>query len=512
MFYRKKQNKSGSTSVQVLKKRDGKNVLVKTIGSSSNFNEIIMLCTKAKAYIADAQHQMSLDIDFENNGHWFSNVFEQVKSIRLLGPELILGKLFDQIGFAQVSDQIFRDLVITRLIFPSSKLQTTRYLLDYRNINYNIQKVYRYLDKLHDTQKQLVEQISYDHTLSVLGGSMSMVFYDVTTLYFESEKEDDLRIVGFSKDGKHKHPQILLGLLVSIDGYPLAYNIFKGNTYEGHTLLPVIDAFKKRFKLDHLVIIADAGLLTNKNVGELIEKGYSFILGARIKSEKSNIQHKILEKPLANGQNQIIEKENGLKLVVNYTHSRAKKDRFNREKGLKRLEKQINSGKLTKSNINNRGYNKYLKLEGDINISLDMDKFNQDAKWDGLKGYLTNTNLRPKELLGNYRELWKIEKAFRISKTDLRIRPVYHRLENRIAAHICISFVAYKIYKELERQLKVLNSDISVERAIEISKTIYGIIFEHPSTKEKKEMVFAKNQQQKNLLELFKIPLGDPNG
>jgi transposase len=122
---------------------------------------------------------------------------------------------------------------------------------------------------------------------------------------------------------------------------------------------------------------------------------------------------------------------------------------MNREKGLRRLEKKIKAGKLTKSNINKRGYNKYLNLEGESKVSINREAFDRDSKWDGLKGYITNTSLTKDEIIGNYGHLWKIEKAFRISKTDLRIRPIFHRLRHRIEAHIVISFVAYKVYKEL---------------------------------------------------------------
>lgn len=130
------------------------------------------------------------------------------------------------------------------------------------------------------------------------------------------------------------------------------------------------------------------------------------------------------------------------------------KDAANRKRGLEKLEKNITKGKLTKQHINYRGYNKYLKLEGDVNISIDKEKYKADARWDGLKGYATNTLLTQEEIIENYNHLWQIEKAFRISKTDLRIRPIFHRLKGRIEAHICIAFCSYKIYKELERQLK----------------------------------------------------------
>lgn len=169
--------------------------------------------------------------------------------------------------------------------------------------------------------------------------------------------------------------------------------------------------------------------------------------------------------------------------MITYSLSRARKDVYNREKGIRRLEKQIRKGKLTKSALNKRGYNKFLKLEGQLCVAIDPSKIEQDRRWDGLKGYLTNTTLSNIEAIENYKHLWPIEKAFRITKTDLKVRPVYHRLPHKIEAHICISFVAYKVYKELERQLQEKKSTLSCIQAIEIAENIFEIQLESPFTK-----------------------------
>lgn len=332
------------------------------------------------------------------------------------------------------------------------------------------------------------------------------MFYDVTTLYFEIDREDELRKTGFSKEGKHQNPQIVLGLLVSKNGYPLAYEIFEGNKFEGHTMLPILAAFKAKYSLEQLVVIADSGLLSTTNIKELQKENYKFILGARIKNETEKIKQKILTLGLTNGKSAIIEKDK-LKLVINYSDDRAKKDIYNREKGLKRLEKQIKTGRLTKSSINNRGYNKFLSLKGNITVSIDTWKVQKDAAWDGLKGYITNSNLSKEEIIENYQHLWQIEKAFRIAKTDLKIRPVYHRIQPRIEAHICISFVAYKVYKELERQLYELNATLSPEKAIEIAKTIYQIETE-TADKQLVSHILLLTDEQKELAKLFDFNFG----
>jgi transposase len=472
MFVRKKKNKSGVISIQIIDKSRGKYKVCKTVGSSAETTEIERLFEQAHHLIPQITGQQSFHFNAQKEKEFEDAVFDSIKDFKLVGPELVLGKFFDEIGFGAVKDDLFRHMVITRLVYPVSKLKTIDYLCKYKGIIVERNKIYRYLDKLNNTHKEQIQQISYNHTLTVLNKGLTVVFYDVTTLYFEIQDEDDLRKTGFSKEGKHQHPQILLGLLVSISGYPLAYEIFEGNKFEGHTMLPVIEAFKNKYQLENLVVIADAGLLSNPNVQQLQGKNYKYILGARIKNESSFIRQQILSLSLSNGESVIIPKDEQTKIIVSYSTTRVKKDEQNRKKGLQKLEKAVAGGKLSKKNIHNRGYNKYLKLEGDVSITIDYAKYKADAAWDGLKGYLTNTDLSKDDVIQNYRHLWMIEKAFRISKTDLRIRPVYHRLKHRIEAHICIAFCAYKIYKELERQLSLKQSKLSVEKAIDILKTI----------------------------------------
>ncbi len=190
---------------------------------------------------------------------------------------------------------------------------------------------------------------------------------------------------------------------------------------------------------------------------------------------------------------------------MSYSEKRARKDTYNRDNGIKRLEKRIKSGKLTKDNINNRGYNKFLKIEGNATISLDLEKINNDSKWDGLKGYITNSSLNPQEVIDQYRQLWQIEKAFRISKTDLKVRPIYHRKANRIESHLIISFCSYKLYKELERQLIEKHTGLSPEKALDILKSIFGVKTILPVSNKTVEIVVANTKEQKELLSAFNI-------
>jgi hypothetical protein len=507
VFFREKRNRSGSRSIQVLAKRGRQNVLVRTIGCSKDPARIEQLKQDARFYIEEQLGQSAMDLP-EDSPDWFGAIFERIESVRLLGPELLLGRIFDAIGFGQLPDPLFRHLVLSRIVYPGSKLKTIRYLEEYQGERYGIDQVYRYMDKLHSRHKERVERISFEHTLRVLGGAMSAVFYDVTTLYFEAEQEDDLRKAGFSKDGKNSHPQILLGLLVSADGYPLAYDIFEGNTFEGHTMLGVLGRFQAKYGLEKLVVVADAGLLSQQNIDDLVEAGHQYILGARLRSMKSHLKDAVLSLGLAHGESKSIPLEDGSHLVVSSSLARAKKDAYNRERALAKLKTAISKGRLTKAQVNNRGYNKFLKMTGEVSISIDQEKLLEDQRWDGLKGYVTNTDLSAQDLIARYKELWKIEKAFRISKTDLRVRPIYHRKQRRIEAHLCICFVAYKVYKELERSLIAANAEITVSRAIECVRTIYGITIKHPATGLSKTKLFTNHKDQNRLLELFDLSPG----
>jgi len=270
-------------------------------------------------------------------------------------------------------------------------------------------KIYRFLDELQSEYKEKVEKIAFEHTKKILKGNIAVVFYDMTTLYFETEDEDDLRKIGFSKDGKFQNPQIMLGLLVGENGYPIGYDIFKGNTFEGHTLLPILEQIQKKYNLEKPIVAADAGLLSKDNLKKLAKKKYKYIIGARIKNETSGIKENILKeaKEIKNGDSFTLKKSDKTRLIVTYSDKRARKDEYNREKGLRKLKIRVGIGKLTKQSINNRGYNKFLTLEGSIKVQIDGDKIKEDEKWDGLKGYFTNTRFSPKRIVENYAHLWQ---------------------------------------------------------------------------------------------------------
>lgn len=506
MFVRKKRNNSGSISVQIIDKTDGYKV-VKTVGSAVNAEEVERLWQKGLTMVhgaPDGQQQLfpvqsETDAAVENFVEDLSNA-----SIRTIGPELIFGTLFDRLGFHAIEEELFRHVVVARLAYPTSKLKTVDYLYRYKGITIGLQSVYRFLDTLNDHDKEQVERIAYEHTKKTLG-EIAVVFYDMTTLYFEAEDEDDLRKIGFSKDGKFQKPQIMLGLLVGERGLPIGYDIFEGNTFEGHTLLPTLEKIQKKYGFGKPVVIADAGLLSTENINTLRKEGYRFIIGGRIKNESDAMQKEILKQSggMQDGDSFTMKKEDGTRLVVTYSDKRAKKDAYNREKGLRKLRKRVKTGKLTKESINNRGYNKFLSLQGETVVTVDEERVEQDKRWDGLKGYITNSRFSAKSITENYTQLWQIEKAFRISKTDLRVRPIHHYKRKRIEAHICIAFVAYAIYKELEMQLKKHEVEMSAKRAAELTHNMYELEYVLPHSKERKRRILRMDEEQELLCHII---------
>ena len=506
MFVRKKKNKSGSTSVQVIDKANGYRV-VETIGSARDPAEIERLVELGELFITRRRSQYSLFPEDQHDHAVIADFVEHLRnaSIRTLGPELIFGRIFDEIGFGAIPERLFRDIVVARLVYPASKLKTVDYLYRYRGKTVLPDQIYRFLDRLNEQYSGQAKMIAYLHTKKTLG-HISVVFYDMTSLYFEAEDEDDLRKIGFSKDGKFQNPQIMLGLLVGKNGYPIGYDIFEGNTFEGKTLLPVLNQIAECYDLGKPVVIADAAMLSKNNLDALDRAKYPFVVAARIRNETAAMQEEILARcsGLTNGQSVVIKHEKSRRLIVSYSDKRAKKDTHNRKRGLARFGKRI--GKMTKEHLNNRGYNKFLKLTGEVTVEIDESKIEQAARWDGLKGYMTNTELSPSEIIENYGQLWRIERAFRISKTDLRIRPMYHRLRRRIEAHVLVAFVAYTIYKELERRLTEAGIAMSPKRAAELTQTMYEMTFRYPNEAEKQQILLQMDADQQQLYDLIYTP------
>jgi hypothetical protein len=491
---RKKKNQSGSISVQIVDRTNRGYKVVETLGCSDDETEIDKLHQKAILRINDlSQNLFSKSLDETSEKLLLKKLLSKLTTQDFIpiGDELIFGKIFNNIGCNNLFNNVksirkqedknflFKSLVISRLLYPGSKLELINYLSYFKNIDITSDKIYRFLDTLYqDEIKSRIETCVFEHTKKVMNGEIIVTFYDVTTLYFESESEDDLRRVGFSKEGKIARPQIQLGLFTTLEGYPLSFEVYEGNKYEGHTLIDVLKKFQDRFQLDKKpIVVADRGMLNNDNIAYLENNNYKYILAYKIKNISNdlkeeiknltfiddNVTHNIEFKKVISFADENDKKQTihvNQRLVLSYSTQRAKKDKYNRTKAIQRLENKIKSSKtITKKDLKLSYYAKYIDLDDNnskITFNINNQKIIEDEKLDGIKGFVTNDfTLTANEIIEHYNNQYEVERAFRISKTDLKIRPIYHRLETRIKAHILISFVSYAIYKEFERKLKI---------------------------------------------------------
>lgn len=396
----------------------------------------------------------------------------------------IYGKLFDEMGYNGVfpsqsdqspgsTPQIFKDIVIGRIASPRSKYATVEMLQEDFGISLPLHKVYRMMDKIDDEVITRLNKLTFNNTRSLFGNQLDVIFFDATTLYFESFDEDDLRRLGYSKDMKFNQPQVLLALLVTREGLPVGYKVFKGDTYEGHTLLPVLQELKEEYQIKRVVFVSDSGMMSRDNLKHLESRGFEYIMGARLKNMSDSLKSQILNR---DNYTDYTSDEEGLeiaefdccdqkRLVVSYKEKRAHKDCHDRKKAILKLKKKLEKSRNQKSYLSNYGYKKYLKIEGESQILLDEQKIEQDSQWDGLHGVITNIkDFNGLEILKYYSNLWTVEESFRITKHDLKVRPVFHWNPDRVKAHIAIVFTAYSLIRYMEHRVKAQFKKLSPEK------------------------------------------------
>jgi transposase len=408
------------------------------------------------------------------------NLLEEQRIVR--GIHDIYGTLFDNLGYNKVlknparnksSVEIFRNIVLARIANPLSKMASVDMLEEDFGISLNLDRVYQMMDKLDDSAIEKLNEITYQNTVSLFQNKIDIIFFDCTTIYFESFDEDELRENGYSKDLKFNQPQVLLALMVTKEGLPVGYRIFEGSKYEGHTLIPMLKEIKEKYSLDKIVFVADAGMMNEDNLLELEKAEFKYIVGSRLKNLPDNIKKQILNKENyeKSEENYKIAKFNhkNRNLIVSYSEKRAIKDAHDRNKAIEKLKEKLSKKKNPKEYLSNYGNKKYLKLEGEASLTLNQEKINTESKWDGLHGVITNDNeLSYQEILKQYNNLWQVENAFRITKHDLKVRPVFHWKPTRVKAHFAISFTAYSLVKHLEYRVKLQHKKISPEKIRQI--------------------------------------------
>ena len=388
--------------------------------------------------------------------------------------------LFDTIdsGYNQKeSNELLKEMVLARIDKPSSKRKSVENIERDKNKEIDLNGVYRMMDKLGEREGWVKEKIARN-TLGLFKDRIKVAFFDVTTLYFESFIPDNLRVSGFSKDNKVKETQVVLALMTTTDGLPLGYELFPGNTYEGDTLIGAVDVLRKKYEVVDASVIADRAMFTRKNLNAMRDRKVNFIVSAKLRTMKKEMKEEILnasEEFLKESEGKVTNKiweyeYEGQRLVVSYSKKRADKDKKDRKRLLDRIEKKLKDGKvLLKGLVKNTGTKKYLKFEKENKefAFLDENKIEEDARWDGLYGIASNQGkdkVSGSEIIERYRGLWQVEEAFRVNKSDMKMRPIYHYKDKRIMAHVLICYMAYALVATVKYKLKKANVKMSIRK------------------------------------------------
>lgn len=531
MFIRVKTSNKGATKyVQIVQSiRKGERVtqkIIRHIGVAYDEDELekLKLLAESIKIKLEAGNQQFLfkpeEIQKLKSRRKYADSFYQVNLKNLIEEQRLIsgiheayGRLFYDLGYEKViknparrkmAVRIFSDIVLARIANPVSKRASVDMLEEDFGITIDLDKVYRMMDQLDDKAIDRLKKITYQNTLNLFGGKIDVIFYDATTIYFESFTPDELKKNGFSKDGKSSQPQVLLTLMVTTEGLPIDYQIFPGDTYEGHTLIPALAEIRRKYDIRRVVLVADSGMLSLVNTRELEKSNFEYIVGARLRNMNSKLKDEILNlqnyQEITPGYQIASFSYNNKKLIVNYSSKRALKDRSDREKKIEKLKKKLQKSSNPKSYLLNSGYRKYLKVKG--NISLNEEEIGKDSRWDGLHGVITNAKATNKEILEKYNDLWNVEAAFRVTKHDLKVRPVFHWKPRRIAAHIAICFTAYALVKHLECRVRLCYRKLSIEKIRQLLIRVQtSILFD----KEKRIRYGLPSRMSKEAKKIYKI-------
>ncbi len=432
---REVKTKSGKTAVQVYVLNNRKRNILKHIGSGNTKSEIQDLKEQAFNWI---QEEISKNGLFKDGEDSFTKNYEYI-NVNYNFAYTFLSETFDKFKFNNHTKKLFKDLCIAQILEPSSKRQNILFLERFFEIKHNLNNLYEYLSVYDDNLKENIEKEVIEIAQREFKFDFSFVLYDVTTLYFESFKNDEFKKPGFSKDHKHNQPQIVIGLIVTKEGFPVHYEVFKGNTFEGNTFLPIVLDFKNKHKIESLTVVADSAMFSKLNLDNLKDNGINYIIGARLLNQKKEMLDRI------DGEIKRIH-GNSIRigdLIVEYSDTRFIKDKRDTEKQIEKAKQyeNVKTSKITKL--------KFLKNDK-IKYFVDQDLIDKNTKLLGLKGYVTNLKLPNIQIIDYYHNLFKVEHAFRISKSDLEMRPIYHHKENSIKNHILMCFVCLSISVYLE--------------------------------------------------------------
>jgi transposase len=475
---RKVKTKSGSTAIQVVQYIGHKSIVLKHIGSAKDDTELSVLRRKALDWIEENTPQLSL-FPIQKQKLLVVDRGECIGVTHHFAYQFF-NKCIEECNLCHLP-RLLIDLAIMRLIEPASKYRSIELLQHYFGIKYS-QRIYRKIPEL-TTYKADIEQCAYNVAQQKFNEPFYFVMYDVTTLYFESFKADEFKIQGFSKDNKSQQPQIVIGLLVTQSGFPLSCQIFSGNTFEGKTMLPVVEAFISAHPQTKPIIVADAAMLDEERLAELQKKGLSYIVGARLPNVTLGLVKQI--NSILNGKNGAMARfpsRHG-DLVCDFSLKRYKKELNELNKLIIKAEELVAKQELK---VKTRFIRKVTKEKIELNTEL----IEKRRLLLGIKGYCTNLSeqqLSNEMVINRYHQLWRVEQSFRMSKFDLQTRPIYHQKHDAIKAHVLICFVALIAEKYLElttrlslREIRFLVWDIT-ETHIQDNLTKEIFVFPSPT-------------------------------
>lgn len=494
VFIRRVRTASGATAVQLVEYRQGRQRVVEHVGSAHTEAELGVLLALAAERLEPAG-QAAFDLGVEPTP-WTKPLVAAPRPSTLLPPasasspspvervaagrvvstgsgvlyEALAG-VFEDLGFAGATNDAFRDLVIARIVEPTSILDVGRVLTDLGRLAPSEKTLRRTLDRCAAGKwREQIAAACFTHALT--GGDVSLCLYDVTTLYFEAEKEDDLRKVGYSKE-RRVDPQIVVGLLVDRHGFPLEIGCFEGNTAETTTLLPIVTAFAQRHQIADLVIVADAGMLSAKNLRELDDAGQHFIVGSRsVKAPLDLASHfrwhgdaftdgqvidTLTPKTARTSENDALVKAEPVwdpdlhpaswRAVWAYSRKRATRDNAT-------LTLQENKARAVIAGEKAARTPRFVTVKGS-DRTLDEACLARARRLVGLKGYVTNlpaARMSASEVISSYHDLWNVEQSFRLSKTDLAARPMFVRNRDTIEAHLTLVMTALAVIRETQNR------------------------------------------------------------
>lgn len=447
VFIRRVKTKSGATAIQIAHKRYGRIVRIEHIGSAHTQQEEVLLTELAHQKLQ--YHQPSLFSSFTN----IHELILKSSSSTLLRNVLL--KEYETLGIDSLADEIFALLTIARIVEPVSKLDSLRVLSELGVNSIDKGKLYRCLNRVVTKDyRQTISSLCFKYASSF---GIHLVLYDVTTLYFEVEREDNYRKPGLSKE-RRLEPQIVIGLLVNQIGFPLGLTSFEGNTAETKTILPVINDFCRRHKISRITVVADAAMLSAGNLTALEEAGHRYIVGSRF----TKIPYDIVDYQSRNHftDGQIIETTcKNHRIIYQYRKKRADLDSQN-------IQKQIDKAKRIIAGKSSVSKNKFVTVTATTK-KLNQHLIDKAKALVGIKGYVTNMDSAPQQIIDYYQELFKIEANFRMAKSDFKARPIFHRKRDSIEAHLTIVLAALAIGKSIE-----MKTQISIKQVVKLLRPV----------------------------------------